>query len=727
MAGDGGDPSFTPEYPGLTDAKDVSGWDPPFPVDLKRVRAKDEDYWDRWHASPKAFVPIAVAQQLWGTTHGNVSSLRVAVPGNTGIALFKTSLAQTLAQRMTPEVAGVDVRDVRAEALSAAEGTTDFGEYFFYFSFFLVIAGLLLASMFFAFSVEQRAREIGLLKAAGFTSGNVGRLVIAEAAVLAAAGAALGAIGAIAYAALIMYGLRTWWRDAVGTTLLSLHIDGVLLAAAAAAALLAALIVLMFSLRAAQKRTPRALLSGASETSLRRTGSTRRSALLAIVAFVVAAVLLAATRAGGVPAVAGFFATGTILMVGGLFAFAWWLRASPVMLKQGVARFGAGYAKWRPSRSVLSAALIACACFIIVSVGAFRRDAAGLSLDRSLGTGGFALMAESVSPLMHNPNTDAGRQELGLADEAALNGVKVARFRLRPGDEASCLTLYQPRNPRIIAPEASFVAEGRFRFAGSAADTPEEQANPWRLLEKTFADGAIPAIADQTSLTYVFHLAVGDDYVFTSDSGTQTRLRIVAALADSVLQSELVIGEPAFVRLFPRREGYGMWLIETPPEKARATANLLEARLSDFGVDVTDTRQRWASYHRVENTYLSTFQALGALGLLVGTLGLAALLARNVLERQRELGLLRAVGFTPAHMRTLVLSESMLLVGAGLLLGAGTALVAVTPALLERASPVSLSQIALLLLAVTITALISSILAARLAASVTVVAALKND
>jgi ABC-type antimicrobial peptide transport system permease subunit len=220
---------------------------------------------------------------------------------------------------------------------------------------------------------------------------------------------------------------------------------------------------------------------------------------------------------------------------------------------------------------------------------------------------------------------------------------------------------------------------------------------------------------------------VGDDYVFTSDSGAETRLRIVGALADSVLQSELVIGDAAFVRLFPRREGYGLWLIEAPPDKALATANLLEARLSDFGVDVTDTRQRWASYHRVENTYLSTFQALGALGLLVGTLGLAALLARNVLERQRELGLLRAVGFTPTHLRTLVLSESMLLVGAGLLLGAGTALVAVAPALLERASPVSLSQIALLLLAVTITALISSILAARLAASVTVVAALKND
>ena len=51
---------------------------------------------------------------------------------------------------------------------------------------------------------------------------------------------------------------------------------------------------------------------------------------------------------------------------------------------------------------------------------------------------------------------------------------------------------------------------------------------------------------------------------------------------------------------------------------------------------------RIAAFHRVENTYLSTFQSLGALGLLLGTAGLAAVLLRNVLERRRELALLRA-------------------------------------------------------------------------------------
>ena len=53
----------------------------------------------------------------------------------------------------------------------------------------------------------------------------------------------------------------------------------------------------------------------------------------------------------------------------------------------------------------------------------------------------------------------------------------------------------------------------------------------------------------------------------------------------------------------------------------------------DFGADATGTAERLAQFHRVENTYLSTFQALGGLGLILGTMGLATVLLRNVLER----------------------------------------------------------------------------------------------
>jgi ABC-type lipoprotein release transport system permease subunit len=716
----GADPSLTPEYPGITDAADVTSWDPPFPVDLKRVRKKDEEYWDRWRAAPKAFIPLSVGQQLWSSPYGNLSSLRTAaVPDWPPV----------------PEPdAAFTIRHARAEALAAANGTTDFGEYFVYFSFFLVISALLLAGMFFALSVEQRSRELGLLLAVGFRQRDVRRVLLNEAIVLAGAGALAGIAGAIGYAAVIVYGLRTWWIGAVNTTALQLHLDPLLLIGGAIGAVLTALAALAAAFRRLTRTSARALLLGSSQATVspRSAGRARRAApiprLVSGISLVLAAALIAAGFMKALPPVGAFFGAGMLLMIAGCAVFSDWLRPRRIaQAAPSVFVFGLSYARWRPTRSVLSAALIAFACFVIVAVGAFRREAAGTSLSRESGTGGFVLMAESIAPLMHNPNLPAGRAELALSDSPELASALVARFRLRPGDEVSCLTLYQPTNPRIIAPEESFLQGGRFTFAQSLAATDEERANPWLLLEKPFEDGAVPAIVDQTSLTYVFHRKVGDDFTFTPEGTDPVRLRIVGALADSVLQSELIIGESQFVRLFPRNEGYRVWLIEAPEASAAALTTTLEDRLSDFGVDVTDTRARLASYHQVENTYLSTFQALGALGLLLGTFGLAAVLARNVFERRRELGLLGAVGFTAAHLRTLVTAEALLLVGTGVAIGTASALVAIAPAIVERASAIPYGSLVLLVAAVVATGLLASIMAVRVATSTPVVDALKAE
>ena len=338
-------------------------------------------------------------------------------------------------------------------------------------------------------------------------------------------------------------------------------------------------------------------------------------------------------------------------------------------------------------------------------------------------------MAESVAPLMHDPNTTEGRDGLGLETaDPIVSKTTITRFRLRPGDETSCLTLYRPTNPRIIAPEPRFFSKPRFSFASSMANTPEELANPWLLLNRTFEDGAIAAIADQTTLMYVLHLGVGDDFTFLPGRTCRpSRLRIVGALADSFLQSELIIGEPAFVRLFPKHEGYRVWMIETAPGQEAGVTTHLEDRLSDFGLDVSDTHQRWAAYHQVENTYLATFQALGSLGLLLGTVGLGAVLARNVLERRREIGLLRAVGSSPADVRGMVLSEGMALVTGGLLLGAGCAVVAILPALRDRAQSLPLASLGGLLIAVFVTGTVASLFAIRLTSKTSIVEAIKSE
>jgi len=719
MDGIGGDQTLTPEYPGISDATDMTSWDPPFPVDLKRVRPIDEEYWDRHRAAPKALISIADGQRLWGSRYGKVSSFRLS------------GTAAVNAQAIDPAAAGFSARHVRNEAAAASQGTTDFGEYFLYFSFFLVVSALLLAYLFFAVGLEQRTTEIGLLSAVGFSPGAIRRGFLNEGAVLAGIGAVIGAVAAVGYGAAIMYGLRTWWVGAVGTTELALHVAPGTLVIGVGGALAAGILAIWLGVRAMTKRSARSLLKG--DTDTRTAHAATATKLIAGLLIVIGAVLLSAASFGAINPTAGFFGAGGAWLVGGLCAASILLRRrrSSITLGRGLPamfRLGLRHTSVRPARSVLSLALIAFACFVLVSVGAFRKDVSAASNDRSSGTGGFALMAESVAPLMHDPNTREGRDGLGLeSNDPVVAATRITRFRLRPGDETSCLTLYKPTNPRIIAPEPRFLDEPRFSFASSMAATAEEVANPWRLLNKTFEDGAVPAIADQTTLMYVLHLGVGDDFTFTPEGHPEVRLRIVGALADSVLQSELIIGEAAFVRLFPRQEGYRVWMIETPEDQIGPVTTHLEDRLSDFGVDVIDTHERWNAYHQVENTYLATFQALGSLGLLLGTIGLGAVLARNVLERRREIGLLTAVGYAPSDVRSMVLSEGMALVLGGLLIGTFCAVVAILPALGDRAQSLPLGSLAALLTGVVITGAVASLVAIKLTTQTPIVDAIKSE
>ena len=739
MSGAGGDRTLTPDYPGLTDAPRIGDWDPPFPVDLRRIQPRDERYWDEYRTAPKAFVTYEQARQLWASRFGDATSIRLFVPPERPLDEVRRSVMSRLTGAGAPLRSGLDAHPVRERALTAAQGATDFGEYFLYFSFFLFVSGLILAVLFFKLGIEQRAPQIGLLQAMGFTPRDVRGLFLAEGGVLAVAGAVLGMPGAIGFCALILTGLRTWWIDAVGTAAITLDVRVSSLAIGAIAGLAAAFVTTLLSLRALRRATARTLIAGGpvvspgSESGQRLFRVRHRTWIGLAAGAAVGLIVLAALDA--VPAAAAFFGAGSLLLTACVLAFSSRLRlpVRTAIHRPGVGavlRLGARQTSWRPARSVLVATLVAAATFVIVAVGAFRRDTVVEAREPQSGTGGFPLFAESVIPLMHDLSAADGRAELGFGagDERLLAEVAISRFRLRPGDEGSCLNLYKPGSPRILAPSEAFLREGRFTFSASLEGSEEERANPWLLLDRTFDDGAVPVIGDGTSLTYVLHVGVGDDVVIPGEDGTPIVLRVVAALSHSMLQSELMIAERQFLRLFPRREGHRFFLIDAPPARQAEVTSLLEDRLTDAGFDVQSSVERLRAYERVERTYLSTFQTLGGLGLVIGTFGLGAVLLRNVLERRRELALLRAVGYRPVHVRGLVLAESLLVLGAGVLAGTASAVLAVAPALWARGGGGHGWTDTVVLLAIVVLAgVLSSVLAARAATGAAPVSALRSE
>jgi ABC-type antimicrobial peptide transport system permease subunit len=719
IAGLAADRELVPEYPGITSSENLSDWDPPFPIDLKRVRKQDEDYWHEYRTAPKAFIPITTAQQLWGTRFGKLTSMRVTAIDGPFTSERVQSFGERLRQTLDPALMGMQVVPVRDQVVAASRGATDFGEYFLYFSFFLVVSALMLTTLFFKLGVEQRAREVGTLQAIGFSDSVIRRLFLTEGALLAIMGSLLGLVGAVAYAAFLMYGLRTWWVGAVGTTALTLHVSWVYLVLGALGGVVAAVVCIFVTLRRLGRASTRSLLAGSLEEVSRKGAKTQRKAFLGAFAplreifFAVALTfagigLLLAGAFQTIPRVAAFFGGGVVLLIAGVLYISSWLkrRNRPAITGAGwwtVARLGFRNATYRPGRTVLCITLIAAAAFIIVAVDSISRS--GFSAThRKSGTGGFPHLAESLLPNVHEANTAARRESLNLTGE----DVHFVNLRVRPGDDTSCLNLYQPRNPKIVAPPESFIRENRFTFQSSLASTDEEHANPWLLLDRQFDNGAVPVIGDANSLTYVLHVKVGDELVIDHADGP-LRLLIVAALSDSIFQSELLMSEKNFLRLFPEQEGFRMFLIDAPAQQATQVSTVLEDHLSDFGFDVVSTGERLANFHRVENTYLSTFQLLGGLGLVLGTFGMAAVLLRNVFERRKELALLRAVGYNSSHFATMVITENVLMLVCGLAVGFVCALLAIAPVVFERGARLPNASLGLLLLAVLLSGAIASL------------------
>jgi ABC-type lipoprotein release transport system permease subunit len=735
IAGLAADRRLAPDYPGISDTNSLSDWDPPFPIDLRLVRPVDEDYWARYRATPKAFITLESGQRLWRTRHGQITSLRLR-PGEPGTPLdaLADELGAAVAREVGPLRAGFTIADIAAQQQAASVGATDFGQYFSYFSFFLMVSALLLAALFFRLGIEQRLPQVGVLRAMGFSLAAVRRLFLLEGSAISAIGGLVGLVLAVGWAWLMMYGLRTWWSGAVGTTRLELHVDPLSLVAGAVGGALAAALSIGITVRHLSRLTPRQLLTGSSETTM-VAPATRRARYVAALSLGGAFVLSGLSVADLMPAAGGFFGAGALVLIGGLAAFKVWLaRPQPASLsagRSGVAALGVRNASWRPGRSLTAAGLVAAAVFLLVSVDSFRKGA-GDETGPESGTGGFALLAESVLPMVHDPSTPDGREALGLqhaADDPALAGVTLTAARLRAGDDTSCLNLYRPQRPRVLGLSRAFVEARRFRFGATLASTDAERDNPWLLLGGADADGSVPAIVDQTSLQYVLHAGVGDVITIDEDTIRPIRLRVVAALDDTVLQGEILVAEEAFGALFPEVAGYAVLFVDiTPADPARAdeVARALEDRLEPFGLDAQDAARRLAAFHLVENTYLSTFQSLGGLGLVLGCLGLAAVIARNVLERRRELALLGATGYSGRQIQTVVLSENVTLIAAGLGIGLAAAIVAIGPVLVSRGGTPPLLPLVWLVV-VGVTGLIASVAATRNLRRLPLVSSLRSE
>ncbi len=624
------DPKLTPELPGVTDQKSISDWKLPFEL-VEKVRPQDEEYWDQYRTTPKAFVSLATAKRLWPSRWGTISLLRFPFGKGT-----PDKAATMIEREIAPAALGMKFLPVKEQGIAASAGTTPFEALFLGFSFFLIAAAAMLVALLFQLGIEQRAGELGTLAAVGIGRRRMTRLLSREGMIVAAVGASIGVFAGVLYAWLMVFGLRTWWLSAISTPFLRLHVSWVSVLIGWLSGIIVSWLTIRWSIRRSVRQPVTRLLAGSNENELRKPNAARRWLLtwpMFRVAFAALVSLLCVVGffLQGESQAGIFFGSGAAMLVLLLGEVRYRLRN--VGRKFGFTR---AFSLWRLSalntarnagRSTLTIGLVAAASFLIVAVSAFRLNTG------EGGTGGFDLVATSDLPIHFDLNTAEGRRDLGFSDSTnkELEKWRFFAFRVAAGENASCLNLYQPKQPRVLGVPKSLVERGGFAWSGVAKGFSD---NPWTALDAKLGreepgGEVVPVVLDMSTAVYSLHLGgVGSRLTIRDSADRPVELEVVGLLENSVLQGNLLVSEANFLKMFPDAAGYRFFLIENSRhaprgvttngksetvveiDATRSVPAILESTLAEEGFDAVDAREQLAQFLAVQNTYLSTFQSL---------------------------------------------------------------------------------------------------------------------
>lgn len=737
------DPDLTPEVPGVTDAESIENWDLPFDT-AQRIEAADDDYWSNHRTTPKGFVSLATGQKLWHSRFGQTTSFRI--PASAGDL---EQLSARLLDRFAADEneLGMHLVPIKRRGLAASSGSTPFDVLFLALSMFVIGSALILVALLFRLGFQQRASQVGLFGAIGFQQEKIRRIWLAEMSIVSLLGAVIGILLGIGYAWLMIWGLSTWWVGAISRPFLHLAITPMSLTIGLLSGLMVCIATIAWSLRGASRQNVRDLLAGQIESTrqvqsagARNQGKSRLWMVLTILIVAIGSAV-AATRMSG-EAQAGLFMGAGFLVLAALLMLVYrWLRQPAGTVRAGDMRLftlAILNAKRNPLRSTLTIGLVAVASFLIASVSAFRLTPS------EQGTGGFDWVAQSSQPILEDLSTRDGQfKTLGAQNQLSPDTVFMP-LRFKAGEDASCNNLYQSTQPRVLGVPPSFIeyfdpsanagseSPHQFGWAGNRSQSDLEQANPWRLLAGNVAHAGtesdpIPVVIDKNTANYSLKIyTLNTAWKVDYDTGETVYFNVVGFLSNTILQGSLIVAERDFVQAFPSVGGYQYFLIRDGEGPARESSpamgietgtssnvQRLEDRLGDYGFDARSAPDLLADFMAVQNTYLSTFQTLGGLGLLLGTFGLAAVQFRSVLERKQELGLMRAVGFSRQRLGKMVLWENSFLLLTGLAVGVGAALFTTLPHWLIGNASIPWGDLATMFVFIAIVGLLAGVFAAR--------------
>ncbi|MFE4328616.1 ABC transporter permease [Streptomyces sp. NPDC056831] len=519
------------------------------------------------------------------------------------------------------------------------------------------LVGIFLIVNTFSMLVAQRTREIGLMRAIGSSRKQVNRSVLIEAVFLGIVGSVLGVGAGIGLAVGLMK-----LMDATGMKLSTgdLTVAWTTPVAGLALGIIVTVVAAYIPARRAGKISPMAALRDAGTPADGRAGRVRAAIGLALT-LAGGAALLAATRADKSSEGSLFLGVGVVLTLIGFIVIGPLLAGfvvrvlSAVMLRMfgPVGRLAERNALRNPRRTgatgaalMIGLALVAC----LSVVGSSMVASATEELDKSVGADFI------VQPAGGNPTL--------LVDQAVKS--------LESVPDIEHLTGYKVVGAKLTTPD------GTTEDKALAAVDPTYQDDVRREIVSGKLADAYGKDAMSVGDTYAtkHHLKVGDRLTVAFKGGETAKLRLAAITSDDVNidKGAMYTNIATAARYVPADslpKNMMMFAKAEDGKEKEAYAALKDALVKYPQYEVQNQADFKQQLKDQIGQLLNIVYGLLALAIIVAVLGVVNTLALSVVERTREIGLMRAIGLSRRQLRRMIRLESVVIAVFGALLGLG--------------------------------------------------------
>jgi ABC-type antimicrobial peptide transport system permease subunit len=655
MSGIGADSLLMPQFPGISGKESCSDWDAGVDIKMDRIRKKDEDYWNKYKGTPKAFIAYEKGEKIWGSNFGPATGIRWNYPANPG------QIVNSLKGKIDPLTAGFSIRDIRSEMISAAKESVDFSTLFLSLGFFIIVSTLFLLVLAVKSWFETRKEQVYTLNALGFKKSYIRMMLSLETGLIAFSGSILGVVAGLFVNLLIINALNSVWMGAVQTNTLSAFPGIMPMVAGFFSTLIISLLVLYISTTGFLKRLTKPVTGEITFSS------PKMNLVFLVISAVAATLALFLYFSAENKSAAFSFSGGGLVFISLILLWRQMILGGRWFAGQGSGNYlSASYYRFHPGSLLMPVLLIAAGLFAVVITGINRMQAGEGGLKNSGGTGGYQIWAETTVPVKEDIGSSRGIKTYGLDEfEGKFTIVQAKRSS---GDDASCLNLNHVTSPALLGLDpSSFISDRSFSFASLIKDADRD--NPWEIITRKVNGNVIYGFADQTVLEWGLKKKTGDTLLFRSESGELFRLVIAGGLKSSLFQGYVVTDSRWISELYPSISGSSVFLIKCEYGIMSSLNDAIRTRFEPFGISTTPAVEKLEEFFQVTNTYLSVFTVLGGFGIILGVIGLGFVLRLVYNSRRREFALMMASGFTGISVRRIILKEQLFILFAGISTG----------------------------------------------------------